>query len=106
MENKNINTNGTDGKPPVIEPTSPTKVQQLKEKEKPDKGGDSDSERLEMIKELNGLKEKDMQNPDRVECIEMVLEDLGKMGVIARFKNLKTLTLINQNIKVIEVRSS
>jgi len=47
-----------------------------------------------------------MQNPDRVECIEMVLEDLGKMGVIARFKNLKTLTLINQNIKVIEVRSS
>ncbi len=57
-------------------------------------------------KELNGLKEKDMQNPDRVECIEMVLEDLGKMGVIARFKNLKTLTLINQNIKVIEVRVS
>jgi len=49
MENKNINTNGTDGKPPVVEPTSPTKVQQLKEKEKPDKGGDSDSERLEMI---------------------------------------------------------
>ena len=54
-------------------------------------------------KELNGLKEKDMQNPDRVERIEMVLEDLGKMGVISRFKNLKTLTLINQNLKEIEV---
>jgi len=44
-----------------------------------------------------------MQNPDRVERIEMVLEDLGKMGVISRFKNLKTLTLINQNLREIEV---
>jgi len=44
-----------------------------------------------------------MKNPERVESIEMVLEDLGKMGVISRFKNLKTLTLINQSIKEIEV---
>lgn len=44
-----------------------------------------------------------MQNPDKIEVIEMVLEDLQKMGIISRFKNLKSLTLINQSISVIEV---
>ncbi len=44
-----------------------------------------------------------MQNPERVESIEMVLEDLGKMNILNRFKNLKTLILINQGLTEIEV---
>ena len=44
-----------------------------------------------------------MTNPDKIESIEMVLEDLGKMNIISKFKNLKSLTLVNQNISEIEV---
>ena len=54
---------------------------------------------------MNGFKESQMQNPERIECIELTLEDLGKMNVISRFKNLKTLILINQNLGEIEVSS-
>ena len=45
-----------------------------------------------------------MTNPDKIESIEMVLEDLGKMNIISKFKNLKSLTLVNQNISEIEVK--
>lgn len=44
-----------------------------------------------------------MQNPERIERIEMCLEDFGRMLVINKFKNLKTLILINQGITDIEV---
>lgn len=41
---------------------------------------------------------------DKIETIELVLEDFGSMGVINRFKGLKSLTLINCGIATIEVR--
>lgn len=40
---------------------------------------------------------------DKIEVIELVLEDFGSMSVINRFRGLKQLTLINCGITVIEV---
>ncbi len=52
---------------------------------------------------MNGFSEKTMNNPHKVEQIELVLEELDRMGVVSTFKNLKMLTLINVNIYQIEV---
>lgn len=40
---------------------------------------------------------------DKIETIELVLEDFGSMQVMNRFKGLKSITLINCGISVIEV---
>lgn len=39
---------------------------------------------------------------DKIETIELVLEDFGSMQVMNRFKGLKSITLINCGISVIE----
>ena len=44
-----------------------------------------------------------MNNPGKVESIELVLEELDRMNVVGNFKNLKSITLINVNIYSIEV---
>ena len=44
-----------------------------------------------------------MQNPIKIETIELVLEELDKMQVVGIFKNLKSLTLINVGLSKIEV---
>ena len=53
---------------------------------------------------MNGLNDKTMQNPTKVEKIELVLEDLGVMLELNNFINLKSLTLINVGISTIEVK--
>lgn len=40
---------------------------------------------------------------DKIETIELVLEDFSSMQVLNRFKGLKSLTLINCGIAAIEV---
>lgn len=40
---------------------------------------------------------------EKIETIELVLEDFGSMSMFYRFKGLKSLTLINVGITVIEV---
>jgi hypothetical protein len=52
---------------------------------------------------MNGFSDKTMQNPGKIEKIELILEDLDKMNVFCVFKNLKSLTLINVGLSVIEV---
>ena len=52
---------------------------------------------------MNGFSDKTMNNPGKVESIELVLEELDRMNVVGNFKNLKSLTLINVNIYSIEV---
>lgn len=47
---------------------------------------------------MNGFSEKTMNNPGKIESIELVLEELDRMNIISTFKNLKSLTLINVNI--------
>jgi len=47
---------------------------------------------------MNGFSDKTMNNPGKVESIELVLEELDKMNVVGHFKNLKSITLINVNI--------
>lgn len=54
---------------------------------------------------MNGFSEKIMNNPSKVETVELVLEELDKMNIISYFKNLKILTLINVNIYQIEVNN-
>ena len=44
-----------------------------------------------------------MKNPGSISEIELVLEDIREMKVISRFPNIKSLTLINNNIEKIEV---
>eukprot|EP01017_Pseudomicrothorax_dubius_P018845 TRINITY_DN20772_c0_g1_i1.p1 TRINITY_DN20772_c0_g1~~TRINITY_DN20772_c0_g1_i1.p1 ORF type:complete len:165 (-),score=50.63 TRINITY_DN20772_c0_g1_i1:211-705(-) len=66
------------------------------------RSGTNEEKRLEIIKEMNGFRDKDMQNTDKIEVIELVLEDLQSMNVIYRFKNIKSLTLINVDIDTIE----
>ena len=55
---------------------------------------------------MNGLNDKTMQNPTKVEKIELVLEDLGVMLELNNFINLKSLTLINVGISTIEVKKN
>lgn len=52
---------------------------------------------------MNAFSEKDMANPASIERIELVLEELYSLNGMALFTNLKSLTLINVNIKKIEV---
>ena len=54
-------------------------------------------------KEMNAFSDKEMLNPNAIERIELVLEELYNINGIAIFTNLKSLTLINVNIKKIEV---
>ena len=51
---------------------------------------------------MNGFTDKEWSNPDKIENIELVLEDMNKISVMCIFKNLKTLTLINLGIASIE----
>ena len=52
---------------------------------------------------MNGFKESHMKDIDKIDTIELVLEDFGNMHVVSRFKGLKSLTLINCGISHIEV---
>lgn len=52
---------------------------------------------------MNGFSDKEWSNLDKIERIELTLEDFGRMNVVQVFKNLKSLTLINVGITVIEV---
>ena len=52
---------------------------------------------------MNGFKESHMKEIDKIETIELVLEDFGHMNVVNRFRGLKSLTLINCGIAHIEV---
>jgi hypothetical protein len=52
---------------------------------------------------MNGFRDKDMSQPDKIEQIELVLEDFGRMACLSMFRNLRKLTLINVGISVIEV---
>ena len=54
-------------------------------------------------KRMNGFKDNVWKELDKIESIELVLEDFGNMQVISRFKGLKSLTLINCGIAAIEV---
>lgn len=53
---------------------------------------------------MNGFTDKDWSHPDKIERIELTLEDFGRMNVIQIFKNLKSLTLINVGVTIIEVK--
>lgn len=52
---------------------------------------------------MNGFSEKDMINSESIEKIELVLEEIINLNGMEIFINLKSLTLINVNIKKIEV---
>lgn len=52
---------------------------------------------------MNGFSEKEMSNPQNIEKIELVLEELENINGMSLFTNLKSLTLINVNIKKIGV---
>lgn len=52
---------------------------------------------------MNGFKDNVWKEMDKIEVIELVLEDFGSMAVFNRFKGLKMLTLINCGIATIEV---
>ena len=52
---------------------------------------------------MNGFTEKDMNNIERIETLELVLEDFSRMNVVNNFKFLKSITLINCGIAQIEV---
>jgi Leucine-rich repeat (LRR) protein len=52
---------------------------------------------------MNGFKDNVWKEMDKIDSIELVLEDFGSMGVLNRFKGIKTLTLINCSIASIEV---
>ena len=58
---------------------------------------------MQIIKNMNGYTDKEFSCPDKIERIELVLEEFGKMDVVGYFKNLKSLTLINTSIYNIEV---
>ena len=52
---------------------------------------------------MNGFTDKEWNHLDKIERIELTLEDFGRMNIIQAFRNLKSLTLINVGIAVIEV---
>ena len=52
---------------------------------------------------MNGLTEKDMANIDKIEKIDLVLEEIRRMRIICKFKKLTSLTLISTDIMEIEV---
>lgn len=49
---------------------------------------------------MNGFTDKDQL--EKIEKVELTLEDLGRMLCVNAFKNLKALTLINVGIQSIE----
>lgn len=52
---------------------------------------------------MNGFKDSVWKEIDKIETIELVLEDFGYMGVLNRFKGIRILTLINCGISSIDV---
>ena len=52
---------------------------------------------------MNGFKDNVWREMDKIETIELVLEDFGSMAVMNRFKGLRSLTLINCGISTLEV---
>jgi hypothetical protein len=52
---------------------------------------------------MNGFKDSAWKEMDKIEVVELVLEDFGHMGVFNRFKGLRMLTLINCGIASIDV---
>ena len=54
---------------------------------------------------MNGFRDREMSQPDKIEQIELVLEDFSRMNCISSFKNLRKLTLINVGLTTIEVPS-
>ena len=52
---------------------------------------------------MNGFKDSVWRELDKIETVELVLEDFGNMGVMNRFKGIRSLTLINCGIAAIEV---
>ena len=57
---------------------------------------------LDIIKRMNGFKDSHLKEIDKIETIELVLEDFGAMHIVNKFKGLKSLTLINCGIATIE----
>jgi hypothetical protein len=51
---------------------------------------------------MNGINEKGLRELDKYDTVEMVLEELGSMAFMARFKGLRSLTLVNCSIQAIE----
>eukprot|EP00928_Gymnodinium_smaydae_P027750 TRINITY_DN21353_c3_g1_i1.p1 TRINITY_DN21353_c3_g1~~TRINITY_DN21353_c3_g1_i1.p1 ORF type:complete len:1571 (+),score=412.13 TRINITY_DN21353_c3_g1_i1:289-5001(+) len=57
---------------------------------------------LQQLMQANGLKQEDLQNPDRVTHIEMVLDDYCCMQTLNLFPKLRYVCLIQQAIAKIE----
>mgnify|MGYP006878024673 FL=1 len=55
---------------------------------------------------MNGFKDNVWKEIDKIEIVELVLEDFGTMLCVNRFKGVKSLTLINVGISSIEVAGS
>lgn len=53
---------------------------------------------------MNGFSDKEFANLEKIEVIELVLEDMNRMNVMSYFKNLRSITLINVGLNMIEVR--
>lgn len=54
---------------------------------------------------MNGFKDNVWKDIDKIETVELVLEDFGTMICMNRFKGIKSLTLINVGVSSIEVGS-
>lgn len=54
---------------------------------------------------MNGFSEKEFSHPEKIESIELVLEEFYKMSCVYIFTNLKQLTLINVGLTAIEVEA-
>ncbi len=52
---------------------------------------------------MNGFTEKDMLQLEKIDCIELCLEDFPHMSSLSIFRNLKTLILINVGLTEIKV---
>jgi hypothetical protein len=50
-----------------------------------------------------GFSEEQINNKEKVKEIDMTLDDLCKMDILAPFTGLKNLTLVHQGISQIEV---
>lgn len=54
---------------------------------------------------MNGFKDNVWKDIDKIETVELVLEDFGTMICMNRFKGIKSLTLINVGVSNIEVNA-
>ena len=52
---------------------------------------------------MNGFTDKDIIQPEKIEQIELCLEDFTHMSVLNIFRNLKVLILINVGLTEIKV---